>query len=59
MDNPKSIELIQWLSKYESNSSDNNKNTITLICFCENEKKCHRSIIKEMALSYNLPEKQR
>jgi uncharacterized protein YeaO (DUF488 family) len=39
IDNPKSIELIHWLSKFEN--SNNNKN-ITLICFCENEKKCHR-----------------
>jgi uncharacterized protein YeaO (DUF488 family) len=47
-DNPKSIELIHWLSKFENH---NNNNT-TLICFCENEKKCHRSIIKELALNY-------
>ena len=52
MDNPKSIELIHWLSKFENNSN-NNKN-ITLICFCENEKNCHRSIVKELALNYYL-----
>jgi hypothetical protein len=46
MDNPKSIELIHWLSKFENNSNNNNKNT-TLICFCENEKNCHRIIVKE------------
>jgi uncharacterized protein YeaO (DUF488 family) len=47
MNNPKSTELIHWLSKFE----DKNKN-ITLICFCENEKNCHRSIVKELALNY-------
>ena len=46
IDNPKSIELIHWLSKFEDHNN-NNKN-ITLICFCENEKKCHRSIVKEL-----------
>ena len=51
-DNPKSIELIHWLSKFENNS--NNNNNITLICFCENEKNCHRSIVKELALNYYL-----
>jgi len=50
MDNPKSIELIHWLSKFENH---NNNNT-TLICFCENEKNCHRSIVKELALNYYL-----
>jgi uncharacterized protein YeaO (DUF488 family) len=49
IDNPKSIELIHWLSKFE-----NNNNNITLICFCENERKCHRSIVKEMVLDYYL-----
>ena len=51
MDNPKSIELIHWLSKFENHN--NNKN-ITLICLCENEKNCHRSIVKELALNYYL-----
>ena len=50
-DNPKSIELIHWLSKFENH---NNNNSITLICFCENEKNCHRSIVKELALNYYL-----
>jgi uncharacterized protein YeaO (DUF488 family) len=50
MDNPKSIELICWLSKFENNDNKN----ITLICFCENEKKCHRSIVKELGLNYEL-----
>jgi uncharacterized protein YeaO (DUF488 family) len=50
MDNPKSIELIHWLSKFENNDNKN----ITLICFCENEKKCHRSIVMEMGLNYEL-----
>jgi uncharacterized protein YeaO (DUF488 family) len=50
MDNPKSIELIHWLSKFENNDYKN----ITLICFCENEKKCHRSIVKELGLNYEL-----
>jgi uncharacterized protein YeaO (DUF488 family) len=50
MDNPKSIELIYWLSKFENNDNKN----ITLICFCENEKKCHRSIVKELGLNYEL-----
>ena len=48
-DNPKSTELIDWLSKFE----DNNKN-MTLICFCENEKSCHRSIVKDLVLNYYL-----
>jgi len=51
IDNPKSIELIHWLSKFEDHN--NNKN-ITLICFCENEKNCHRSIVKELVLNYYL-----
>jgi uncharacterized protein YeaO (DUF488 family) len=50
MDNPKSIEFIHLLSKFE----DNNDKNITLICFCENEKNCHRSIVKELALNYYL-----
>jgi len=50
MDNPKSIELICWLSKFGNNDNKN----ITLICFCENEKKCHRSIVKELVLNYYL-----
>jgi uncharacterized protein YeaO (DUF488 family) len=50
MDNPKSIELICWLSKFGNNDNKN----ITLICFCENEKKCHRSIVKELGLNYEL-----
>jgi len=50
IDNPKSIELIHWLSKFE----DHNNKNITLICFCENEKKCHRSIVKELVLNYYL-----
>jgi uncharacterized protein YeaO (DUF488 family) len=55
MDNPKSIELIHWLSKFENNSNNNNT---TLICFCENEKNCHRSIVKELALNYYLRKQQ-
>jgi len=50
MDNPKSIELIHWLSTFENH----NNNNITLICFCENKKNCHRSIVKELALNYYL-----
>jgi uncharacterized protein YeaO (DUF488 family) len=50
-DNPKSIELIHWLSRFENK---NNKNNITLICFCENEKSCHRSIVKDLASNYSL-----
>jgi uncharacterized protein YeaO (DUF488 family) len=50
MDNPKSVELIHWLSKFENNNDKN----ITLICFCENEKNCHRSIVKELASNYYL-----
>jgi hypothetical protein len=53
-DNPKSIEFIQWLSKYENNNNNNNNKNITLICFCENENNCHRSIVKELALNYFL-----
>ena len=55
MDNPKSIELIHWLSKFENH---NNNNSITLICFYENEKNCHRSIVKELALNYYLRQQQ-
>jgi uncharacterized protein YeaO (DUF488 family) len=54
-DNPKSIELIHWLSKFENNRNNNNT---TLICFCENEKNCHRSIVKELALNYYLRKQQ-
>ena len=50
MDNPKSIGFIHLLSKFE----DNNDKNITLICFCENEKNCHRSIVKWLALNYYL-----
>ena len=35
------------LSKFEDNN--NNK---TLICFCENEKSCHRSIVKDLVPNY-------
>ena len=47
-DNPKSIELIHWLAKFENNDNNN----VTLLCFCENEKSCHRSIVKELASNY-------
>ena len=53
-DNPKSIELIRWLSKFENNNNNNDNNNITLMCFCKNEKNCHRSIVKELALNYPL-----
>ena len=57
-DNPKSIELIHWLSRFENknnkNNKNNNKNNITLICFCQNEKSCHRSIVKDLASNYSL-----
>jgi uncharacterized protein YeaO (DUF488 family) len=53
-DDPKSSELINWLCKFENN---NNNNNITLICFCENEKRCHRSIVKELVLNYKLKRK--
>jgi uncharacterized protein YeaO (DUF488 family) len=49
-DNPKSIELIHWLAKFENNDNNN----VTLMCFCENEKSCHRSIVKELASNYLL-----
>ena len=49
-DNPKSTELIHWLCKFENN----NNNNITLMCFCENEKNCHRSIVKDLALNYSM-----
>ena len=48
-DNPKSTELIHWLSRFE-----NKNNNVTLICFCENEKSCHRSIVKDLAASFSL-----
>ena len=48
-DNPKSTELIHWLSKFE-----NINNNITLICFCENEKSCHRTIVKDLASNYSM-----
>ena len=48
--NPKSTELIHWLCKFENN----NNNNITLMCFCENEKSCHRSIVKDLALNYSM-----
>ena len=48
-DNPKSIELIQWLSRFENKNSN-----VTLICFCENEKSCHRSIVRDLAASFSL-----
>jgi uncharacterized protein YeaO (DUF488 family) len=50
-DNPKFTELIHWLCKFEN---DNNSNNITLMCFCENEKSCHRSIVKDLALNYSM-----
>ena len=49
-DNLKSTELIHWLCKFENN----NNNNITLMCFCENEKSCHRSIVKDLALNYSM-----
>jgi uncharacterized protein YeaO (DUF488 family) len=48
-DNPKSTELIHWLCKFENNNTN-----ITLMCFCENEKSCHRSIVKDLALNYSM-----
>ena len=45
--NPKSIELIQWLDKFENdNNESNNSNNVTLMYFCQKEKSCHRSIVK-------------
>jgi len=49
--NPKSIELIQWLSKFE-NQQFNNIETVTLICFCDIEENYYRSIIKELAVNW-------
>jgi uncharacterized protein YeaO (DUF488 family) len=43
-DSPKSIELIHWLAKFENN----NERNVTLMCFCKNEKSCHRSVVKEL-----------
>jgi uncharacterized protein YeaO (DUF488 family) len=54
MNNPKSTELIHWLSNFEDHNNNKNNKNITLICFCENEKNCHRSIIKELTLNYYL-----
>ena len=48
-DNPKSTELIHWLCKFENNNTN-----ITLMCFCKNEKSCHRSIVKDLALNYSM-----
>jgi uncharacterized protein YeaO (DUF488 family) len=57
-DNPKSIELIHWLAKFENNDNNNNNNNknnnVTLMCFCRDEKSCHRNIVKELALNYSL-----
>jgi uncharacterized protein YeaO (DUF488 family) len=54
MNDPKSTELIHWLSNFEDHNNNKNNKNITLICFCENEKNCHRSIIKELTLNYYL-----
>ena len=51
----KSIELIKWLVTFE-NDNNENKNTKneTLMCFCQNDESCHRSVVKELASSYSL-----
>ena len=50
-DNPKSIELIHWLSKFKNHNKNNNN--ITLICLCENERTAIE-VVKELALNYYL-----
>jgi uncharacterized protein YeaO (DUF488 family) len=52
-DDPKSIELIQWLAKFENKNKSKNNN-VSLLCFCQNEKSCHRSLVKELASNYSL-----
>jgi hypothetical protein len=40
--------LIQSLAKFENDDNENkNNNNVTLMCFCQNEKSCHRSIVKD------------
>jgi uncharacterized protein YeaO (DUF488 family) len=46
-----------WYDYFKSNKIDWNQYRQQFIeenCFCENEKNCHRSIVKELALNYYL-----
>ena len=42
--NSKSMGAIRWLLLLSDN------NNVTLICFCKDESKCHRSIVRDLAL---------
>jgi uncharacterized protein YeaO (DUF488 family) len=44
MKNEKAVELIRWLSRLMTDDKLN----VTLLCFCEDEERCHRSLIKAM-----------
>jgi uncharacterized protein DUF488 len=42
------------LAKFENKNKNDNNNNVTLMCFCLNEKSCHRSIVKELASDNSL-----
>jgi uncharacterized protein YeaO (DUF488 family) len=52
-DDSKSIEVIKSLAKFENKNKSKNNN-VSLLCFCQNEKSCHRSLVKELASNYCL-----
>jgi uncharacterized protein YeaO (DUF488 family) len=48
MEREKAQELMRSLAKEYANSDTKH---VTLLCFCPNEKYCHRRLVKEMILS--------
>ena len=51
MEREKAQELMRSLAKEYTNSDTKH---VTLLCFCPDERYCHRRLVKEMILSMNL-----
>jgi uncharacterized protein YeaO (DUF488 family) len=50
MEHEKAQELMRSLAREYANSQTKH---VTLLCFCPDERYCHRRLIKEMILSIN------
>jgi uncharacterized protein YeaO (DUF488 family) len=50
MERKKAQELMRSLAKEYANSDTKH---VTLLCFCPDERYCHRRLVKEMILSIN------
>ncbi|MDF2767319.1 MAG: hypothetical protein K0S91_154 [Nitrososphaeraceae archaeon] len=52
MEHKKAQELMRSLAREYANSETKH---VTLLCFCPDERYCHRCLVKEMILSINQP----